>query len=513
MPGRSTLDNILVLQETIHSFKHIQGRTGYMILKLDLDKAYDWLEWGFVMESLSILGIPEALLPLIHHCISSATLSVNWNGEATSPIKSTRGLRQGDPLSLYLFVLCLERLGHRITDAVHDGSWKPFRFGRGNCPTLSHVCFADDLVLVAEASSSQIQLMKTILHEFGSVSGQKVNLGKSQVFFSANVPERLADSLSQELEIQATQDLGIYLGAPMLHQRISKNSFQFLIDRMKAKLSGWKAKNLSMAGRITLAQSTLANIPGYVAQSMLLPASVCLEVEKLCRDFIWGSSVDLRKCHLVSWEKICTPKKDGGLGFRNLRILKRANMMKLAWRLVAHPDKLWVRIMRAKYKCGPNAVPEVKHRSNTSSTWRAISDVWEKVLGNLTWVIRDGLQTRFWKDSWIPHTGCLVEHVTASIPVGELNFSVSHYASNGCWRWDRLVNLLPSFICDRIATVKPPLPGCADFPCWGATSDGKFTLKSAYESLFEEVGFDVSPTPLFQKAWEWKGPNRYKVFL
>lgn len=228
------------------------------------------------MESLSILGIPEALLPLIHHCISSATLSVNWNGEATGPIKSTRGLRQGDPLSPYLFVLCLERLGHRITDAVHDGSWKPFRFGRGNCPTLSHVCFVDDLVLVAEASSSQIQLVKTILHEFGSVSGQKVNLGKSQVFFSANVPERLANSLSQEIEIQATQDLGIYLGAPMLHQRISKNSFQFLIDRMRAKLSGWKAKNLSMAGRITLAQSTLANIPGYVAQSTLLPASVCL---------------------------------------------------------------------------------------------------------------------------------------------------------------------------------------------------------------------------------------------
>lgn len=188
-------------------------------------------------------------------------------------------------------------------------------------------------------------------------------------------------------------------------------------------------------------------------------------------------------------------------------------MMKLAWCLVAHPDKLWVRIMRAKYKCGPNAVPEVRHRSNTSSTWRAISDVWEKVLGNLTWVIRDGLQTRFWKDSWIPHTGCRVEHVAASIPVGELNFSVSHYASNGCWRWDRLLNLLPSFICDRIATIKPALPGCADFPCWGATSDGNFTLKSAYESLFEEVGFDVSPTPLFQKAWEWKGPNRYKVFL
>lgn len=187
-------------------------------------------------------------------------------------------------------------------------------------------------------------------------------------------------------------------------------------------------------------------------------------------------------------------------------------MMKLAWCLVAHPDKLWVRIMRAKYKCGPNAVPEVRHRSNTSSTWRAISDVWEKVLGNLTWVIRDGLQTRFWKDSWIPHTGCRVEHVAASIPVGELNFSVSHYASNGCWRWDRLLNLLPSFICDRIATIKPALPGCADFPCWGATSDGNFTLKSAYESLFEEVGFDVSPTPIFQKAWEWKGPNHIRCF-
>lgn len=117
-----------------------------MAVKLDLEKAYDRLEWNFVMETLLILGIPENLRNLIFHCISSASLSINWNGCSSSSIVSSRGLRQGDPIFPYLFVLCLERLGHRITDAVEARDWIPFKFGRGIGPKLSHMCFADDLI-------------------------------------------------------------------------------------------------------------------------------------------------------------------------------------------------------------------------------------------------------------------------------------------------------------------------------------------------------------------------------
>jgi hypothetical protein len=148
IPGRNTTDNILVLQETIHSLNHMHGKKGFMILKIDLEKAYDRIEWEFIRETLALLNLPMQIQNLVHQCISSASMSINWNGEPTSKFHSSRGLRQGDPLSPYLFVLALERLGHYIQEKVNNGSWKPLPFGRGG-PKVSHICFADDLVLIA----------------------------------------------------------------------------------------------------------------------------------------------------------------------------------------------------------------------------------------------------------------------------------------------------------------------------------------------------------------------------
>lgn len=131
IPGKSTIDNILVLQETINSFMHLNGKKGFTIDKLDLEKAYDRLEWSFLMDTLSVLGLHEGLKRLIFHCISSDSLSIIWNGTPSPALNSSRGLRQGDPISPYLFVLCLERLGHKIKDVVSNRDWVPFTFGRG----------------------------------------------------------------------------------------------------------------------------------------------------------------------------------------------------------------------------------------------------------------------------------------------------------------------------------------------------------------------------------------------
>lgn len=149
VPGRTSCDNILVLQEAIHSLNNLHGRKGYMIIKIDLEKAYDRLEWNFIIESLQILGLPSHIINLILHCLNFVSMSINWNGDKTNSFNTYRGLRQGDPISPYLFVLALERLGHRILDLVDAGSWKPLKFSRGNGPSLSHINFADDLVLVA----------------------------------------------------------------------------------------------------------------------------------------------------------------------------------------------------------------------------------------------------------------------------------------------------------------------------------------------------------------------------
>lgn len=217
VPGRHTTDNAIILQEMVHSMRLLKGKTGYMIIKLDLEKAYDRVEWSFLQNTLEMLGIPCWMTSLILSCISSSSMSINWNGNCTDAFYPSRGLRQGDLLSPYLFVLCLERLAHCINDSVMAGTWKPFGFSHNEGPKVSHLFFADDILLVAEASHTQVSEVKRVLDTFCNFSGQKVNFDKSAVFFSDNVKTDMMESLSNSLGVTATKNLGKYLGIPIGH--------------------------------------------------------------------------------------------------------------------------------------------------------------------------------------------------------------------------------------------------------------------------------------------------------
>lgn len=131
IPGRLSADNIVVVQEAVHSMKKKQGRKGWMLLKLDLEKAYDRLRWDFLEDTLRAAGLSENWVKRIMECVSGPSMCILWNGEKSESFKPSRGLRQGDPLSPYLFVLCMERLCQLIEKAVEDKRWKPIRLSRG----------------------------------------------------------------------------------------------------------------------------------------------------------------------------------------------------------------------------------------------------------------------------------------------------------------------------------------------------------------------------------------------
>lgn len=120
-------------------------------------------------------------------------------------------MRQGDPLSPYLFVLCMERLGHLIKPSVEAGLWKGIKVSRTG-PCLSHLFFADDLVLFSEASQVQMREIRKCLEVFCRVSGQRVSLAKSEIFFSQTVEQDAASRIMQEAKMPITNNLGRYLG-------------------------------------------------------------------------------------------------------------------------------------------------------------------------------------------------------------------------------------------------------------------------------------------------------------
>lgn len=170
IPGRLSTDNIVLVQEAVHSMRRKKGRKGWMLLKLDLEKAYDRIRWDFLEDTLVAVGFSEDWVRWIMRCVSGPTMNLLWNGEKTEAFTPTRGLRQGDPISPYLFVLCMGRLCHMIERSVESKQWKPISLSRSG-PKLSHICLADDLIMFAEALVTQIEVIRKVLETFCSASG------------------------------------------------------------------------------------------------------------------------------------------------------------------------------------------------------------------------------------------------------------------------------------------------------------------------------------------------------
>lgn len=488
IPGRLSADNIVVVQEALHSMRRKKGRKGWMLLKLDLEKAYDRIRWDFLEDTLKAANLPELWVKWIMQCVEGPSMTLLWNGEKTNSFRPARGLRQGDPLSPYLFVLCLERLCHQIDRAVGLKEWKPISLSRGR-PKISHICFADDLILFAEASVAQIRVIRRVLERFCVASGQKVSLEKSKIFFSENVHRDLEQLISVESGIKSTKDLGKYLGMPVLRKRINKDTFGEILERVSTRLSGWKGLMLSLAGRMTLTKVVLSSIPIHSMSTIALPKATLDGLDRISRSFLWGSTNEKKRQHLISWKRVCRTKQEGGLGIRSARMMNKALLAKVAWRLLNDKEGMWAKVLQSKYK-----IKEIRDPSWTvvkgtwSSTWKSISiGLQEVVIPGLSWVVGDGQDIKFWTDKWLFKTE-LREHVTGGLPAGYKNLRVCDLWSNGRgWMLENIVPYVPADIRLRLtAVVIDNITGAKDRISWGESMDGKFTVKSAYEFLMQD---------------------------
>lgn len=321
-----------------HSSKKYYIR--FMAIKIDFEKAYDRLRWSFIRGTLLQMNLPLLLVNIIMECVTTSSLQVLWNGDPSQKFKPSRGIRQGDPLSPYLFVMCMERFYQVIEEAIVAKTWQPIRASR-NGPLLSNLFFADDIVLFAEANCEQAHVIKHCLERFCDASGQKVSLPKSRVYFSNNVSDPKQLEISSCLGMEATTDLGMYLGMPSLTSRVTRETFGHLCEKIDRRLSGWKTKYLSLAGRITLAKSTLSTIACYSMQTAKIPRTICDDIDRKTRRFVWGGNEEKRATHLLAWETLQKPRNHGGVGLRSARQANSAFLSKLGWRVLTEPNTLW----------------------------------------------------------------------------------------------------------------------------------------------------------------------------
>ncbi|GKB31996.1 RNA-directed DNA polymerase, eukaryota, reverse transcriptase zinc-binding domain protein [Tanacetum coccineum] len=247
--GRQITENILLAQELFKGYYRKQ-KIKKVAFKIDLQKAYDTINWDFLRVVLEKFGFPEKMVKWITVCVSTTMFSININGEREGYFIGGRGLRQGDPMSPYLFTLVMEAFNLIMRKNINDT--KEFKYHQG-CQKLgiTHLCFADDLLVFCHGDHKPVNVIKKALEEFSSYSGLKANMSKSTVFFGGLTnakQESILDIVPFAIERLPVR----YLGVPLLTKKINATDCKPLVEKVKYRVPDWRNKAISYSGRLQL---------------------------------------------------------------------------------------------------------------------------------------------------------------------------------------------------------------------------------------------------------------------
>lgn len=515
--GRQIQDNVLIVQEVIHQLKTRQRRCHFKaILKLDMQKAYDRVEWDFLRDYLLRLGFHSHWVQLIMQCISTPSFSIKMNGEFLPTFHPTRGLRQGDPLSPYLFIIVANLLSFLIRNAMNMGSLKGIKLNQW-CPTLSHLFFADDAVFFLNGTLMECQNLSNILNQYCLASGQTINRNKSGVFFSPCCPTSLQENLAGELWVPMLQRCGKYLGIPTDWGRSKRDMFSWLLSRVHSKLEGWKEKLVSKGGKEVLLKTVIQSIPQYAMSVFKIPISLCKVIEKRMAKFWWSNDTSRSGIPWQSWKNLQKRKELGGLGFRDLVSFNHAMLGKQAWRLLHQPLSLWSKFFRGLYFHSSTFLKANKG-TRPSWGWQSLLCGRNAILPHITWSVGDGTCINIREDRWLP-MGILGGPKAPEEPtlVADL---IDQTTSS--WKIDLLYRFFDMPIIQQITDIPLRPNFTSDALIWTATKQGTFTVKSAYHALIQtQSGTSTSnastsyqlPTWLWRTLWKMPTAPKIRVFL
>ncbi|KAL0295648.1 UNVERIFIED_CONTAM: putative ribonuclease H protein [Sesamum calycinum] len=406
----------------------------------------------------------------------AASFSVSLNGSIHGFFKGGRGLRQGDPMSPYLFVLVMEiwnlLLKFRIKEAADfQYHWKCKDIG------LINLCFADDVLLFCKAHLPSIIVISDTLNEFAALSGLKVNPAKSQIIFSRAVQQER----QQILDYLGFQEGSLpvkYLGIPLTSSRLTIADCRPLIDKVDTRLAGWNNQILSYAGRLQLIKSVLSTLHTYWTSAFILPKGVLKTLEKKMRQFLWQGSAG-RGNAKVAWEVISKPKEEGGLGIRRLTATNQALMLKQLWRILQNDGtSIWVDWIQ-------------RYRLRHSTIWTFNGALgswgWKKMLKlrplfqrGVIYQIGDGSSFSLWQDPWHERGPLCFIFPQGPEAIGlPLSSPLSSVIRRHQWCWPASTDT--EFI--GLTSQLPPLhSSAADSISWRSSS-GKFTVSAAVSLL------------------------------
>ena len=487
--GRHIASNIIIAQEILHSFNLKNWKHKAFLLKVDLAKAFDRIEWHFIVSALKRQGFKDKFVDLIYKCISSTSMAVVINGQPGPTFHPSRGIRQGCPLSPYLFILAVNELATclQLNSDLHE--IQGISLGPG-CPKIHALLFADDLIICGQATKSEASRINHILHSFCAASGQTPNLSKSSIVFSKYTDPFSIKEVKEVFPVPQMSHNSIYLGHPLLFRHSDRaQAYNFIINKFRAKLTKLKAAKLNHAGRLVYINSVLAPIPIYYMSTILFSNKFITKINSIMRKFWWAGVPDNNESaglNLRAWKDICRPKKEGGLGIRDLGTVNKSLLLNAAWKVATGKNEFLSDILKAKYH--PNTSFWKAGNSQCKSVfWSSIMSVKDTLIKNCSIQIHKG-NSSIWSSPWCSIWEEIHDHIKLPLMIPRLPSYVSDlWEPNKNWNKELISNIFDTSASTEISNITVVHSDKNDIVIWTPSNKGECTAKEAFRFLNNQV--------------------------
>ncbi|KAK6780041.1 hypothetical protein RDI58_022225 [Solanum bulbocastanum] len=476
--GRSITENIMLAQEIIHQIKRPTIGSN-VVIKLDMAKAYDRVSWSYICLILRKMGFDETLIDMIWRIMANNWYSIIINGKRHGFFHSTRGLKQGDPLSPALFILGAEMLSRSLNHLYHNPHYHGFYMDERG-PQINHLGFADDIIIFTSRRRQSLKLIMHTLATYERISGQLINKSKSHFFLHSNAFRTTCDRIRRYTGFQQKEAPISYLGCPLFFGRPKNIHFSDMLSKVVNRITGWQSKMLNYGGKATLVKYVLQSLPIHILSATSPPSSIIIQIQQIMANFFWGWRNDKRKYHWSSWKNLSFPYEEGGIGVKLMKDVCKAFQFKQWW-VFRTRQTLWGEFLKAKYCKRSNPISK-KWDTGDSQAWRLMMRNKQTVENHILWKIRNG-SSSFWWDNWLG-VGPLAHFTTNSNRFN--NDKVIDFMEEGQWNTRKVIQLGPQEQIQNILSLQVHLQqGQQDLAVWTLTSNGKFSVSSAWNNIRE----------------------------
>ncbi|XP_015166827.1 uncharacterized protein [Solanum tuberosum] len=456
---RSISENIMLAQEIIHQIKKPTIGSN-VVIKLEMTKAYDRVSWSYICLILRKMGFEEIFIDMIWRIMANNWYSIILNGRRYGLFHSTRGLKQGDPLSPALFILGAKVLS-RSLNRLHQHPLYHGFYMEMRGPQINHLSFADDIIIFTYGRKDSLKLIMQTLATYERISGQLINKAKSRFLLHPNAFRTTCDRIKRYTGFHQKEAPITYLGCQLFIGKPRLTYFSDLINKIVNRITGWQSKMLSYGGKSTLIKHVLQSMPIHILSAISAPSTRLKQIQSILADFFWGWREDKKKYHWSSWKNLSLPYDEGGIGVRQMSDICQAFQFKHWW-IFRTKQTLWGDFLRAKYCQRSNP----KWDTGESQAWKLLMRNKHRVEKHIQWKIRNG---------------------SSSFCHRFDNETIADFTTNGQWNVDKLNQFAPQNQLHKILSTQLQLQHTSsDQAVWNLNANGLFTISSAWDIIREK---------------------------